>query len=70
MTTKSPSRKQVIIPMNNSIIKEFIKSLGKYIVNINYALKTIKSNTIADFTCVDSKGIIITTNNISSGLDL
>ena len=63
------SRKQVIIPMNNDIMKEFIKSWSKYIVNINYALKTIKSNTIADFTCVDSKGIIITTNNVSSGLD-
>ncbi len=55
--------------MNNDIMKEFIKSWSKYIVNINYVLKTIKSNTIADFTCVNSKGIIITTNNISSGLD-
>ena len=51
-------------------MKEFIKSSSEHIVNINHALKTIKSNTIADFIHVDSKGIIITTNNVSSGSDL
>jgi len=56
--------------MNNDIVKEFIKSSSEHIVNINHALKTIKSNTITDFIHVDSKGIIITTNNVSSGLDL
>jgi len=70
ITTKSPSRKQVIIFMNNNIAKEFIKSSSEHIVNINCALKMIKSNTIADFLHVDSKDVIITTNNISSGLDL
>jgi len=70
MTTKGPSRKQVIIPINNIIEKEFIKNSSSYVANINCALKTIKSNTIADFICVDSKGIIITTNNISLGSDL
>ena len=70
MTTKGPSRKQVIIPMNNNIVKEFIKRSSKHIVNINCALKMIKSNTIANFIHVDSKGIIITTNNISSGSNL
>jgi len=56
--------------MNNDIVKEFIKSSSEHIVNINHALKTIKSNTIADFIHVDSKDIIITTNNVSSGSDL
>jgi len=70
MTTKGLSRKQVIIPMNNNIVKEFIKRSSKHMVNINCALKMIKSNTIANFIHVDSKGIIITTNNISSGSDL
>jgi len=41
-----------------------------HIANINCVLKTIKSNTIADFIHVDSKGIVIITNNISSGSDL
>jgi len=70
MTTKGLSRKQVIIPMNNNIAKKFIKNSSSHIANINYALKTIKSNTIANFIRVNSKGIIITTNNISSGSDL
>jgi len=70
MTTKGPSRKQVIIPMNNDIAKEFIKNSSSHIANVNHVLKTIKSNTIANFICVNSKGIIITTNNISLGSDL
>jgi len=70
MTTKDLSRKQVIIPINNNIAKEFIKNSSLHIANINCALKTIKSDTIADFIHVDSKGIVITTNNIFSGSDL
>jgi len=62
--------KQVIIPMGNDIAKEFIKESNSYVTNINYALKAIKSSTIANFICVDDKGIIITTNNVVSGLDL
>ena len=31
-----------------------------HITNINHALKTIKSNMIANFICVEDKGIIIT----------
>ena len=48
--------------MNNNIAKKFIKNSSSYVANINRTLKTIKSNTIADFIHVDSKGIIITTD--------
>ena len=41
-----------------------------YVININCALKNILSNTIADFICAKDKGIIITTNNVSSSSDL
>ena len=70
ITTKGPSRKQVIIPMNNNITKKFIKNSSLHVANINCALKTIKSNIIADFIHVNNKGIVITTNNISSESDL
>ena len=70
MTTKGSSHKQVIIPMSNDIAKEFIKELNSHITNINHALKAIKSSTIADFICVDDKGIVITINNVASSLDL
>ena len=70
MTTKGPSCKQVIVPMNNKLAKRFLKDLSMYIININHALKNILSNTIADFICAEDKGIIITTNNISLPSDL
>jgi len=70
MTTKSPSQKQVIISMSNNITKEFIKDSSLHIVNINHALKAIKSSTIANFICVKNKGIVIMTNNILSGSNL
>ena len=70
MTTKDPSHKQVIIPIDNDITKEFGKKANSHITNINYALKAIKSSMIADFIHVDDKGIVITTNNIASGSDL
>ena len=56
--------------MSNDIAKEFIKDSSSHVVNINHALKAIKSSTIADFICVEDKGIVIMTNNVSSGSDL
>ena len=69
ITTKGPSQKQVIILMNINSINSFIKDLSTHIININRALKNIKLNVMADFICMDNKGIIITTNNIASLLD-
>ena len=66
MTTKDTSCKQVIIPMNNKLVKKFLKDLSMHIININCAFKKILSNTIADFICVDNKGVVIATNNVST----
>ena len=68
--TKGLSQKQVIVPISNNSITCFVKDLSTHVININRVLKNIKSNTMADFICVDNKGIIITTNNIASPLDL
>ena len=70
MTTKSLLRKQVIILINNDITKEFIKDSSSHVVNINQALKAIKSSTIASFIQVEDKGIVIMTNNVSLSSDL
>ena len=70
MITKEPSRKQVIIPMNTENRNCVIKDSSAHISNINRALKNIKSEIVADFICLDSRSIIITTNKISSILDL
>jgi len=68
--TKKPSHKQVIISMNNNSTIGFIKDSSTHIVNINRILKNIKSSTMADFIHINSKDIIITTNNIASLSDL
>jgi len=70
MTTKGSSQKQVIISMNNEVAKRYLKDISMYIININHVLKNIKSNIITDFICIHNKGIIITTNNVTSLSDL
>ena len=70
MTTKGPSHKQVIVPISCNLGKRFIKDLSSHVININWALKSIKSNICADFICADYKGIIISTNNVAANSDL
>jgi len=45
--------------------QSYLKDSSMHIININRALKNIKSNIIADFICIDDKGIIIITNNVA-----
>ena len=70
MTTKEPLYKQVIVPMNINNTRNFVKDTSTHICNINRALKSIKLNIITDFICIDDKGIIISTNNVTSPSDL
>jgi len=43
---------------------------GDHIVDINRALRNIKSDILANFICNDHRGLIITTNKVASQLDL
>ena len=43
---------------------------NKHVVNINRALKEIKSEVMVDFIWVNNKGFSITTNQVASNLDL
>ena len=70
MTTKGPSRKQIIIPMNiynSEIVGNFMNT---HIANINRCLEEAKSATITDFIQVENNGIIITTNKALSASDM
>ena len=49
---------------------KYIKDTSNYISSINQALKIIKSSIVADFICINNRGIIISTNNIASPSDL
>jgi len=68
MTTKRPSRKQVIIPINNKNKTRFIESSSKHIANLNRVLKNIKSDVMANFVYMDQAGII--TNKVTTFLNL
>ena len=70
MTTKGLSCKQVILPMKGDNANNFIKDLSMHVININWILKNIKSNIMADYIHVDGKGIIMITNNIASPSEL
>ena len=70
MTTKDSLHKQVIISISIDNIKNFIEFSSNYVANINRILKSIKSDTFVDFICSDYQSLIITTNKISSLLDM
>jgi len=69
MTTKGPSRKQVIIPMSNNN-NSFIKSSTFHVANINRLLRNAKSDVVVDFIRSDPIGIVIVTNKVASLSDL
>ena len=68
--TKSLLCKQVIVLMDSKNSTKILAKSLNYVANINWALKNIKSNTIADFIHNDHRGLIITTNSVASLLDL
>ena len=70
MTTKSPSRKQVIISMNNVNKKDFIEESSAHVTNMNRVLKNIKMEVMVNFVQLDSSDIVIMTNKVASPLDL
>jgi len=49
MTTKGPSRKQVIIPMSGDNNCAFMKNSFLHVVNINRYLKNAKSKVLVDY---------------------
>ena len=70
MTTKGPSRKHIIVPMNNDNKMKFIQDSSNHIANINRMLKNIKLEVIANFIHFDQSGITIVTNKVALLLDL
>jgi len=59
MTTKGPSKKQIIIYMGSNNI-----------VNINRLLKGFKLEVSINFICLDNKGLLLTTNKVAASSDL
>ena len=67
MTTKRPSRKQIIVLMGSNNVERTMAKAKITIVNINRLLKDIKSK-VSIWT--DSKGLLLTTNKVAATSDL
>ena len=70
MTTRGPSRKEVIIPMAKYIAELMINSVHTHIINVNKCLKNSKLDIVTDFICITNNGIVITTNKPANNLNL
>ena len=70
MTTKGPSRKQVIIPISKENIDSFMKNLSLHVANINWQFCNAKSEILVDYIHAEPLGITIVTNKVSQQSDL
>ena len=70
ITIKGPSRKHVIIPISNNNNTKFMKNSSVHVANINRALRSVKSEVLADFIHLDLLGIMVVTNKVSIQSDL
>jgi len=70
MTTKEPSRKQVIVLMSSNHVDLIIDQANGHIISINSLLKEPKSVISVYFIQADNRGIVITTNKVVNNLNL
>jgi len=70
ITTKGPSRKQVIIPMSSDNNSTFMKNSSFHVTNINRNLKNAKSEVLVNYIRSNPLGITIITNKVSQQSDL
>jgi len=70
MTTKGPSRKQIIIPMSSDNVSSFMKNSSSNVANINRQLRNAKTDVLVDYVQSDNTGITIITNKIAQQSDL
>ena len=70
MTTKGPSRKQVIISMSKNNIDAFMKNSSLHTANINRQLCNAKSEVLTDYIQADPLGITIITSKVCQQSDL
>jgi len=70
MTTKGPSRKQIIIPMSKINTYNIMVFSADHITNINRILKNIKSKVMVDYICPETTEITVVLNTVASQSDL
>ena len=70
MTTRGPSRKEVIISMAKHNTELIVNSAHTHISNINKCLKISKSDIVANFIYITNNRIVIITNKPANDLNL
>ena len=70
MTTKGPSRKQVIIPMSGENVLSFMKNSSLHIANINRLLCNAKSDILVDYIWSDNSGTMVIMNKVAQQSDM
>ena len=70
MTTKGPSRKNIIILMSSDNASSFMRNSSLNVANINRDLQNARTDILVDYIKSDNTGIIVTTNKIAQQSDL
>ena len=70
MTTKSPSRKQIIHLMSGNNSAAFLKNLSAHISNLNKLLGNAKTEVMVDFIRSNLIRLVIVTNKVAVQSDL
>jgi len=70
MTTKGPSRKQVIVLMSSNNNSNFMKNSAIHVANINRQLRNTKSEVLVNFIRSDPLGISVITSKVFQQSDL
>ena len=69
ITTKKPSRKQVIMFISRNNANAIICNTSTFIFNTNKSLQELNSNTFANYIQLEEDRVIITTNQAASPQD-
>ena len=64
MTTKSPSRKQVIVLISSDNNSNFMKNLAIHVANINRQLRNTKSKVLVEYIYSNSLEISVITSKV------
>ena len=70
MTTKGPSRKNIIIPMSSENTITFMRNSLLNVANINRELRNAKTDILVDYIRSDNTGIVVVTNKVAQQSDL
>ena len=70
MTTKGPSRKQVIISIGGDNVISFMKNLSLHVANLNRTLRNSKLEVLVDYIQSKNSGITVITNKVALQSDL